>query len=72
MTMKRTIDSEVVVLGDRFYCKGKQLSDYLIKHGSKFIGTENVNGVLCYVFESDDTIDDNLNRFEIDRKRCMF
>ena len=52
-----------------FYCKGKRLADYLIKHGSKLVKVENGN---VYVFEKDETIDINLEKWEIDKKRCLF
>jgi len=52
-----------------FYCKGKQLADYLIKHGSKLIRIDNGN---IYVFESDDSIDKGLEQWEIDKKKYLF
>ena len=59
-------------MSDIFLCKGKPLSDYLIKHGSKLIRTENKDGFFVYVFELDDTIDKNLEQWKIDKKRCLF
>lgn len=55
-----------------FYCKGKRLADYLIKHGSKFIGSENHEGNIVYVFENDNSINDNIDKWESDVKKCLF
>lgn len=55
-----------------FYCKGKRLADYLIKHGSKFIGSDERDGHIVYVFENDSSIDENLDKWEADVKRCLF
>lgn len=55
-----------------FYCKGKRLADYLIKHGSIFIGDDKRDGHIVYVFENDSSIDENLNKWEADAKRCLF
>lgn len=55
-----------------FHCNGKRLADYLIKHGSKLINTEFINGEKVYVFEHDDSIDDNLKQWDIAKKRCLF
>lgn len=55
-----------------FYCKGKRIADYLIKNGSKFVGTEQREGFLVYVFEKDDTIFESLDKLGIDMERCMF
>lgn len=55
-----------------FYCKGKRLADYLIKHGSKFIGDDERDGHIIYVFENDSSIDENLDKWEKDVKRCLF
>lgn len=55
-----------------FYCKGKRLADYLIKHGSKFVGDDERDGHIVYVFENDSSIDENLNKWEKDVKRCLF
>lgn len=52
----------------RFSCNDRQLSSYLINHGSKLICVE--NGI--YIFEYDDSIDDNLRMFEDALKKCMF
>ena len=55
-----------------FRCNGKRLADYLIKNGSKLIKTEFVNGCKAYVFEYDESIDENLERWEVAKKRCLF
>ena len=51
-----------------FYCKSKNLAKYLIKHGSKFIKVEKDN----YIFEKDESIEQNLAIYEKDMKKCMF
>lgn len=55
-----------------FYCKSKRLADYMIKHGSKFIGNDNIEGKLVYLFENDESINDNIAKWESDTNRCMF
>lgn len=55
-----------------FCCKSKRLADYLIKHGSVFIKSDNRDGVLVYLFENDDSINDNIVKWESDMSRCMF
>lgn len=59
-------------MDNTFLCKNKQLSDYLIKHGSKLIRIDTDGEKTVYVFSFDDTINDNLDKWEIDRKRCLF
>lgn len=56
-------------MNDIFYCKGKQLADYLVLHGSKLLRVENGS---VYIFENDKTINDNLEQWEMDKKRCLF
>ena len=36
-----------------FYCKSKRLFDYLVKHGSKFVKSDMLDGTFVYVFEND-------------------
>lgn len=55
-----------------FYCKGKPLADYLLKHGSKLVDVRNDSGIAVYIFEYDHTIDENLDRWELDRKKWLF
>lgn len=59
-------------MGNEFCCKGKQLADYLIKNGSKLIRTEFLNGCRSYVFENDESIEENLAQWEIARNRSLF
>lgn len=51
-----------------FNCKGKQLADYLVKHGSKLLRVENG----AFIFEHDSSIDANLKQWEIDYGLYMF
>lgn len=51
-----------------FTCNDRQLGIYLKNHGSKLVCIE--NGI--YVFEYDDSIEDNLKAFEELQKKCMF
>lgn len=55
-----------------FYCKSKRLFDYLVKHGSKFVKTDTLNGTFVYVFENDDSINTNLDSWESNMKKCLF
>lgn len=52
----------------KFSCNDRQLGTYLNSHGSKLICIE--NGV--YIFEYDDSIEDNLRSFERLQEKCMF
>ena len=56
-------------MNDVFYCKGKQLADYLIKHGSKLIEIDKNN---IYIFVNDESIDNNLKQWEINKKKWLF
>ena len=55
-----------------FYCKGRQLADYLAKHGSTLIRTENESGAIVHVFEYDETIDKNIEQYELDKRKWLF
>lgn len=55
-----------------FYCKSKRLYDYLVKHGSKFVKSDKLNGTFVYVFENDESININLDLWESDIKKCLF
>lgn len=55
-----------------FYCKSKRLFDYLVKHGSKFVKSDMLDGAFVYVFKNDDSIDVNLNLWESNMKKCLF
>jgi len=55
-----------------FYCKGKQLADYLVKHGSVLLRTENKNGAVVHIFEYDDSIDGNIEQYELDKRKWLF
>ena len=59
-------------MDNTFYCKGRQLANYLIKNGSNLLEVRIDNGVDVYVFELDDTIDVNLKKWELDRKKWLF
>ena len=58
-----------------FCCKGKRLANYLIEHGSKIIRIDNdqkSKGFLVFIFENDESINKNLEQWEIDRKKYLF
>lgn len=55
-----------------FCCKGKQLANYLIKRGSKLLRIENKNGVDVHIFEYDESIDKNIEQYELDKKKWLF
>lgn len=55
-----------------FSCNSKRLADYLVMNGSKLIRVDNKNGSIEYIFEQDDSIDKNLEDYEVNFKRCMF
>ena len=59
-------------MSKEFNCKGKRLADYLVKHGSKLIRNGHIQGINVYVFEYDESIDKNIERFEMAKKRCLF
>lgn len=59
-------------MAKEFYCKGKRLASYLIKNGSKLIKEEFIKGSKNYIFEYDESIDKNLEQWEIVKKRCLF
>ncbi len=55
-------------MNKEFTCNSRPLAEYLKKNGSKFIRID--KGL--FVFEYDDSIEDNLKRYEAIQKRCMF
>lgn len=55
-----------------FICNNKRLADYLVIHGSKLIRIDEESRGIEYVFEYDDSIDDVLEAYEKDFRRCMF
>ena len=55
-----------------FRCKGMRLAYYLMEHGSTFIRYEHEDGDVVFIFEHDDTIQDNLGKWEFMLKRCLF
>lgn len=60
---------------ETFCCKGKRLANYLISHGSKLIRIDNdqkSKGFLVFIFEKDESIDNNLKQWEFDKKKYLF
>ena len=58
-----------------FCCKGKRLANYLIEHGSKLIRIDcdqKSKGYLVFIFVKDESIDENLNQWELDKKKYLF
>ena len=52
-----------------FIVKSKRLADYLIAHGCIFIRKEKDN---IFVFEKNESIDNNIANYEKNTKKCMF
>lgn len=59
-------------MNDIFYCKGSKLADYLIKNGSEFIESIFENGKIVYVFKYDESIDKNIEKWELDKRKWLF
>lgn len=59
-------------MAKEFCCNGKRLADYLVKKGSKLIKTEFTKGRKTYVFEYDESIEENLAQWEAAKKRSLF
>ena len=57
---------------NEFRCKGMSLANYLIAHGSNLVRNEQEDGDIVFVFEYDETIDDNVASWEFMLNRCMF
>lgn len=55
-----------------FRCKGRRLAYYLVQHGSTFVRYERENGDIVFIFKHDDTIDENIDRWEFMSNRCLF
>ena len=55
-----------------FRCKGMSLANYLITHGSILIERVVEDGDVVFVFEYDESIDDNVASWEFMLSRCMF
>lgn len=58
-----------------FCCKGKRLANYLISHGSKLIRVDNdqkSKGFLVFIFEKDESIERNLEKWELDKNKYLF
>lgn len=58
-----------------FYCKSREIANYLSKHGCKIIRLEEdqkTKGSLVYIFEKDNIIDDYLKKWKISKQRCLF
>lgn len=53
---------------DEFIVNDLSVASFLKNHGSKMIAVKNGK----YVFEYDDTIDDNIKLYEETLKKCMF
>lgn len=59
-------------MNNEFNCKSKQIADYLVKNGSKLLRIDKVEGLNVYVFEHDETIGKNIDRFKALRQKCIF
>ena len=53
-------------------CRGKRLSDYLVKHGSILIDSYHLNGSVVFEFKYDESIDKNLKLWESNKKKWLF
>lgn len=59
-------------MSEEFYCKGKSLADYLIANGSNLIRVDKENGIVVFVFKKDQTIEQNIAKYEETLNKCMF
>lgn len=59
-------------MNNEFNCKGKQLADYLVKHGFKLLRIDNVKGCNVFVFEQNDFINDVVDKWEANKKKWLF
>lgn len=59
-------------MSDMFYCKGRRLANFLLANGSKMIRINKEDGEFIFVFEYDDSIDENIGKWEANLKRCYF
>lgn len=57
---------------EEFNCKGKHLALHLMRHGSKLIRIERVDGFIVYVFDNDESIESNIEKWKSDKRRCLF
>ena len=59
-------------MNDVFYCKGRRLANFLLSNGSKIVRIDKEEGEFIFVFEYDDSIDWNIEKWEANLKRCYF
>lgn len=59
-------------MNDVFYCKGRRLANFLLNNGSKIIRIDQEEGTFIFVFEYDESIDSNVEKWEANLKRCYF
>lgn len=57
---------------EEFNCKGKHLALYLMKHGSKLIRIERVDGFIVYVFDNDESIKSNIENGNLIKEDVCF
>lgn len=57
---------------DVFYCKGVGLANYLMKNGSKLVETKFENGKFVFVFKNDESITENMKKWELDERKWLF
>lgn len=59
-------------MNDVFYCRGRRLANFLLDNGSKIIRIDKEEGSFVFVFEYDESIESNIEKWEANLKRCYF
>lgn len=59
-------------MSDVFYCKGRRLANFLLNNGSKIIRIDKEEDTFVFVFEYDESIESNIEKWEANLKRCYF
>ena len=57
-----------------FCCRGKRLANYLIEHGSKIVRIDcdqKAKGFLVFIFENDESIEKNLQKWRKDKETYL-
>lgn len=57
-----------------FCCRGKRLANYLIEHGSKIVRIDcdqKAKGFLVFIFEDDESIKNNLQKWQKDKETYL-
>lgn len=60
---------------DTFYCKGRELANYLIKSGATLLRIEDdpkSKGLSIYIFKNNDILNSSVKQWETIKKKCLF